>query len=538
MPKLAINHSIKKIKHLLNLAVKIENLLIYLPVVVFCFLFLIYVLIDNTPPHWDAGRHLSNFTTYYENLKYGITLTGVKPNALTDGIHNFFQFYGYYPPLVYWLAIPVTALLSLSYQVVLLNNLFWIILFFLSSVFYLRANNISKPTIAIITMFLVSSPFVIGNFRELQLDMPLVAIVVFIMYRLELYTQNQSTKNLILVSLGVGAGLMVKWTFVIISPLLIVIWSVSYFVKKGLNLNSLGRFFNLAFVSGVFTLAFCLSWYSANLTRLALDLGQNGNRQGITEGDPQGITKASFDYYLKGILTEHILTPWLFIFGLFVGLAIYYFIKKYRKARESTEFTKFNLSLLLSGLVFFVIFYLYCMNQGNKDLRYIVVFYFCYIAIFGAVIDFAWQHISSNILKKVLLGVIIAVSSLNLIYMSVSTKLPVFTTQIAGYPLYLARQNGYTNMNLSKRDWAVNKLILRAYDIRNDYKFSGNSCLLDRYWVKSPTIAVDFDSQPTHSNYGSIWGLATTNEMVISDDKPKSCYIAYSRLGLNIVLHE
>ena len=511
----------------------IPNLVGYAIILIFCLTFIWYVLYDNTPPHWDAGRHLSNLFNYWITIKNGIFQIH-RSNALTDGIRGFAGFYGYYPPMVYYVAMPFMVLFGRNYNVAVASNISWILLLFLSTYFLLKEFKI-KPIANWITLcFLASSPFIIGNSRELQLDIPLLALLIFIIYRFELYIQNSNKKNLLLASVSIGLGLMVKWTFIVFAPLIILAWSLRLFTVQKLNKTSISNFIQLTISSILATLAFSGHWYLNSLTQLKMDLTQNGGKQGIAEGDPQGFTWASFDFYKRAISYEHFTLIWQLILVLAVaGIAsaiIFRRVKQKVALSSLKNLDRNKLFLFGFSCVLFLVMLVYHMLQGNKDIRYVIIFYVSYIGILAVILDWCFEY-CSKYLNWVITSLAIFSFCLMTIYMNSPVKLPELAWNYPDNPIVIAKQSGYTNRHAQNKNWAINNLMVKASNYRKLYNGRADTCRIDKYWIKASSIFVDFDSMPTHSNYGTVWGLAQAQEMQIVDGPKNTCFVAFSRMN-------
>jgi 4-amino-4-deoxy-L-arabinose transferase-like glycosyltransferase len=504
-----------------------QNLTLSLTIIFFLIGFIAYVSIDNTPPHWDAGRHFSNSFDYFEAFKHFIK--NDKPNARTDGLVSLLREYNYYPPAVYLVSIPFLVLFGRTYQAALASNLVWILLLILSWIGLSQKLQFSKLARDVGMLFLLGSPFIIGQSREFQIDFPLLSIIMFCLWRLEAALQKQSLKNICLAAFGMGIGLMVKWSF----ALFIIVYLACYAVNLVLKLHKqkelkLQNLFGYMYIGIISVLAIAGNWYIPNLTRLGIDLNQNANLVGVAEGDPQGFTLNSALYYIRVFTTQYMWLGWMVVFSLVIGLYIYKKIKQTDRKLNLQNLTRWQTFTLFS-VCNFVIMYAYLMNQGNKDVRYGIILIPSLVSFLSF---FVQQLITLNLSlfwQKVVKYSAISVFAVYLLNLSLPlslTSVDVFgSTQI---PVKILGNSGYTNQRLKHRNWGIYPALEKARDEKAEFVLRNDICLSSDYWEAKPIVATDFDPIELHTNYGTVWGLSQQYGLQVGETS-NSCFILVGR---------
>jgi 4-amino-4-deoxy-L-arabinose transferase-like glycosyltransferase len=487
------------------------------------FAFVFYVLYDNTPPHWDAGRHIYNAQQYWQLFK-NIFVTN-KQNGHTDAISSFFRVYYYYPPFVYWVSLPFMAVFGRTYQAALFGNIFWLSSLSFFWVSYSKLVGFSKTAQNVALMFLLSSPFVIGNSRELQLDIPVLAALFGLLYAMEKLIQKISYPNMVIFAAALSCGLVVKWSYIVYAPALIGLYMIRFLwinkqnTKALLEPKILTKINVFIYIIATSLWAIAGSWYLPNLTRLKLDLTQNGKTAGINEGDPQGITIESLIFYLKVIINEHFWLLWL----LFLAVLIIFCAWKIRTVKISNlllKYSNFGFVFLVASLNL-VLMLLYHLNQPNKDTRYAVIFYVSWI-IMIALLTELFQKIYVNskkfeLIKKILLGFASIIFIANIFSLTLPLgKIDWVINKESKFPVVVIGNSGYTNYRTRREDWAIYKALATASNLKNSYLQKADSCIGKSYFSTKLTVAVDFEEMPLHTNYGTVWGLAEQYGLEIS----------------------
>lgn len=194
-----------------------------------------YIQIDNTPPHWDAGRHFANSVRYFEYAKNSVITN--KPNGNTDAIANLLHGYFYYPPLYYYSTVPFLAIFGRGYDAALLVNIFWIIVLFISCYSWLKKLKFSEYSIFFGLSFLLGSSFIIGQSREYQLDFPNLAMIFTLLLSLEKITHKQNYLNLFFVSFVLAVGPLIKWHFILYTIPILLIYFIHWLFINNLKIS-------------------------------------------------------------------------------------------------------------------------------------------------------------------------------------------------------------------------------------------------------------------------------------------------------------
>ncbi|MBC7472611.1 MAG: glycosyltransferase family 39 protein [candidate division SR1 bacterium] len=488
--------------------------------------FLIYLRFDNTPPHWDAGRHYYNSSKYWEWLN--TIFTNKYTNVRLDAAVAFFRSYLYYPPFVYWISLPFQAFFGSTYQASLASNFVWILTLGTFANLWLKRLSFDKIPRFIALAFLLGSPFIIGQSREFQVDLPLLSMLIVTFWSAEKLLQKFDFKNVALFSFIFRFGLMTKWSFGLFVLPIIGLYAARfiYLVKKYRQVS----FSDISFA--VYTLVLsifgiCSLWYLPNIVRLKLDLFQNSQTAGLNEGDPQGLTIESFIFYVKVIVNEYLWLPWLLFFAVIFGFAILTIFKQKDKIKSYLVLNKFSFAILLS--VFnFVLMYLYLMKQGNKDTRYAIILYPSLIVFLAICSQILVRLNRMKALRYISLvaGVVCIANLLNL-------SLPLGNQNIilaenSSFPITVVGATGYTNTRIKDQDWGIYKALEKAKSLKNVYIDRDDSCVGKTPWYTRPSIGVDFDPQPLHTNFGTVWGLSEEYGLQIADTE-KPCFILIGR---------
>lgn len=301
--------------------------------------------LNQNLPHWDMARHLFSVIEY-KNL----WLAFFKGERSIFGVIGF---YNYYPPLVHNLALPFYFVFGKTKDAILYSNFVWILIF-IFSIYFLSLQLFGRKSAVISVLFLLASPMLIGQMREFQLDMPLLAIFalsLYLLFKTDFFRQRLYS---ILFGLSLGAGMLTKWTFFFyVAPAVVIYLAYALSKNKKDLWQIIGNFFLALFVS-VIVAGY---WYLRNVTSIRTDFTANGVAVAKLEGDPVGFNLPAFTWYWKVLMSNFLLLPLslIAVFGLLTGI-----IQK--GTRKKTWFL-FSL---------FVIYYLIFSILPNKDTRYIL----------------------------------------------------------------------------------------------------------------------------------------------------------------------
>jgi 4-amino-4-deoxy-L-arabinose transferase-like glycosyltransferase len=498
------------------------SILIFISVV----FFIIYILFDNTPPHWDAGRHYYNATKYWEWFK--AALSSKRENGHLDAAVSFFRGYLYYPPFVYWVSLPFQFLFGRTYQATLASNFAWIITLGSFTNLWLKKLTFSLTSRVIGLSFLLGSPFIIGQSREFQVDLPLLAILMITFWSMERLVQRFDIRNSLVFALVFCLGLMTKWSFALfVLPILICyLVRFGYLIWKYKQVDISDISFSVySFILSVFGV--CSLWYLPNIVRLKLDLFQNSETAGLREGDPQGFTFDSFLFYIDTIVNQYMWLPWVLFFIVILCVAVFLIIKSKINLREMFTANKLTFALLI-GVFNFVFMYIYLMKQGNKDVRYAIIL-FPSLVLFLAVAGEFIKKLEYFKLLRIFKYLAVTLFMLNLLNLTLPLgSKSMIINSTSKLPLTVVGSSGYTNTRAKHENWAIYSALSKAEDLKNKYIERNDSCVVDGYWFLRPTVGVDFEPMPLHTNYGTVWGLSEQYGLQTGAPE-KSCFVLVGR---------
>lgn len=291
---------------------------------------------DARPPHWDMGRHL------YTSLRYRELLTGLH-------LKTFLLGYFYYPPLYYWVSIPVFGIFGFSLSSAVFTNLFFMLILSLST-FFATKKLFNQNWGMLASIMILTLPMLSGQFKEFQLDAPLSAIAALVL-ALTIYNPNFSNRKLsIWLGLSVGFGMLLKWTFIAFSGPLLIYQIVITIKNKSRNWSNL-------LLSIITTAIISAPWYLHNFRQLGHDIKMGGIGSAVAEGDPTGFAWMAFTWYFKTFFELHL---WFLGTALAAISIIFVLYKKDLRSRLSPY--------LISGAFGYLAFFVF----ANKDARYIM----------------------------------------------------------------------------------------------------------------------------------------------------------------------
>ncbi len=263
----------------------------------------LWITTETRPPHWDMGRHLWTSLHYWELFQ-------------NHQLLPLLQHYAYYPPLLYWAVIPFYILFGVNVEAAVMSNTIFILIL-LFSVYFLGVRIASRAAGLIAAILCLSYPMLITQFKELQLDAPLTAMVALALCLL-LYSEA-FRKPAYSIAFGVvcGLGMLTKWTFVA-CMLLPVIWAVVLAAKADFRERRPRR---LVVAGAAVLLAYTVAspWYAANIQQLQIDTKVNGAEQALREGDPLPGSLAAAVWYVPNLVNQQVFLPGALLFLVGIG---------------------------------------------------------------------------------------------------------------------------------------------------------------------------------------------------------------------------
>ncbi len=298
-----------------------------------------WATIDTRPPDWDTARHLWTTLLYLGALHQ-------------HAILPFLQQYHYYPPLVYWVTLPFYKLFGTNLQIAILSNVIWIAILLSST--YAIGRRVGGRTVGLAAMLLAASyPMFVSQFKELQLDAPLAAMVALALYLL--ISSEGFRRRGYTLAFGVccGLGMLTKWTFIacIAVPAL---YALVLAVIADVRARTPRRVAVIG-VAALLAYAICSPWYTANIQQFRIDMKANGAPQAKLEGDPAVGSFAGNTYYFFNWINQQLFLPGLALFG--AGLTTLGLKRRLRPGMA-------ELLLAVGGM------YLIFTLLPNKDARY------------------------------------------------------------------------------------------------------------------------------------------------------------------------
>lgn len=349
----------------------------------------IWLNLNFRPPHWDMGRHLWNslvYKSFFDNF-FG----GNFSNILNIVFH-----YSYYPPFLYCLTYPLYIFFGSGINsAVLVNAIFILILTF--SVYGIGKYLYNRKIGLLSALLVFSTPMMISQFKEYQLDAPLAAIVALSLFFF-FKTEEFSKRNwCVLLGFSLGLGMLLKWTFVAFLAAPIIYFLTLKFIGLIKSKKSWFKFSvwkNEFILFGVAFLVFG-PWYVRNIKKLLVDFSKNGVSQALIEGDPVTFP-ANLVWQINNLINNHL---YFIIFLLFlVGLVISIFNKEARKKNSPL------IVFIAAGFTIFTIL-------PNKDARYILS-----LIPLISIISVFWIDLFKKKIIKNLLFVVLAVFSVFMFY--------------------------------------------------------------------------------------------------------------------------
>jgi len=206
---------------------------------------------DPLPPAWDEAQHL------LQAQAFGLHLGRFRWDGLWG--QQFLHLNQRYPPLAYWLGIPLAVLHPFSRADGQLLNLGLLGVLVLATqrlgqrVY--RSGEVGWLAAALVLLY----PGITALAHVYMLELPLVVTVTLAFWALWVYGEEPSWRGAVGVGAGVAAVLLTKWTGVLF--LLLPLVAIPLLPHKGIPLVL--RLAHLALGTGV-TLLLCWPWYGAN----------------------------------------------------------------------------------------------------------------------------------------------------------------------------------------------------------------------------------------------------------------------------------
>lgn len=389
---------------------------------------LLWLHAEHRPPHWDMARHLWNSLNYYDFLR------GHDVSSLTTS-------YLYYPPFIYWIASCFYIVFKPTLTAAVMSNMVFISIAAYATYGTGRAIW-GRRTGLLASVFLLTSPMMVTQFKEFQIDAPLTAIVCLVLYFLVASRDFAKRHVSILLGVSLGIGMLTKWTFGFIIALPIGA-SILIGTYKAWQEKSWDRMTNILLC---LLIAYSLAsiWYLPNKHQLVIDLTQNGANAGVREGDPAVGTYTSNIWYGWNLISNQLyLIPFL---AFITGLA-------FTVRKKVLSKNRYPLLLALGTLLFFTML-------RNKDARYTLP------ALAGiAIIATYWISLLKNKLAQNLTSIVLILYGF-IAFTSISLGMRFLPQDLSiaanPYPITLFAQHGYIIAKPSSENWQLEDAIKYA----------------------------------------------------------------------------
>ena len=332
---------------------------------------IVWLKIDTNLSHWDMARQLF-ISAKYQSLWHDFFAGHI-------GILYIFGFYAYYPMVIHHLALLFYWIFGADQDAAVYSNIIWIFIL-LFSVFNISRKYWDIKSGIIAMLVILSSPILIGQMREFQIDLPLTSIVSLTLYLLIKSENFNNNKYSVLIGVVAGIGMLTKWTYLAYAGPAIVLFLIFGLRQKDKRNNVIKN----VIIAFLVTIAICGYWYIKNLEFLKHDFATNGIAVAKLEGDPVGFTSQAFSWYLKFLNRDYLYLP----------LAILILVSLLYSTVLNKDIFKKTWPLVFLAVVYYLIFSI----LPNKDARYIMP-----VMVIIAVIISSLVSISKKMIYQILL---------------------------------------------------------------------------------------------------------------------------------------
>lgn len=311
---------------------------------------------DNYPPHWDMANHLRHSLAYTDAF-LAINETE-SPRALLRSIYYFFiDMETYYPPFVYWLSVPFVLVFGRNFDAITASNSILLVVYTFS-LYGIGLKLWNRATGLLTALVGLSFPFIVGQFHEFQLDMPLTVLAATGLWILLQTNKFQHPGWSFAFGAITGFGMLTKWPFpaFIIGPAiyLAIVRFIELRQAKAHWVDYRALAYNLALAGlGLFLTAG--PWYFTNLESLKRNLLVNWET-GTGEGDPPPLSAKSLRLYSDVLIQAQLRL--LLLIPFVIGLL-------------TTLLNRQNLRRNLPAVAMIVGGYVIMTLYNNKDYRFI-----------------------------------------------------------------------------------------------------------------------------------------------------------------------
>ncbi len=382
-----------------------------LAIIIFYSIFNFYTF-DLAGPSADAGTHALLGLFYHDLIRDWFA----QPTFSFSKIYNYgITYLTYYPKITIYYPPFFHLLVSLSYFIFgvsffsakIVEISFSVLSLF--SVYLLGKELFEKKVGLLATIVLMTSPIFVFWSRDLLIDIPLIFYFTITAF---LYIRWLKKKDKASFFLGVifgSFGLLTKWQFLIIFPILFLYTAIAY-RKKLLPL--LASFMLTFLVMSPYLLV------SFKIGALSLQY-EAGVQTGESMNFPKWNELAAWTYYLEVFLfkkpdTYHA-EQFMFPLSLLIMISFLYYLFK---GKEHRAF------VLIWVAVFYIFFVFFDIKQDRFTMPYLQIFSIVFASVF---FNFINKHKKYTMLVSILLGALIVAQ----FYYSIAS-LPHFSEPVDG----------------------------------------------------------------------------------------------------------
>lgn len=316
----------------------------------------VWVIVDRTPPAWDAAEHLSLSMNFWWTLTRGEWFSA-------EGWRHLWMLSPKYPPVLYLVTAGIHTLLGPGPDIAIVANAVFALLLLIAT--YGLGRHLFSPQIGLLAAGLtLLMPRLLRIALDFQLDYALTALVVVSFWCLTVWRDaNDAPRRwawIVAFGLSYGLALMTKQ-----SALLFLLVPLAWVIATTLWQRRWGGLLQL-FIGGLVTIAVMLPWLSVNWLFQFSILGNTNVAAAQAEGDPMLNTLAAWTYYWRDLPSA---VSWGLLIVPLVGIVFWAIgLLPGRKSSLQLDGTPTGRLWLLAYIVGG-----YVLWSGilNKDLRYI-----------------------------------------------------------------------------------------------------------------------------------------------------------------------
>jgi 4-amino-4-deoxy-L-arabinose transferase-like glycosyltransferase len=350
---------------------------------------MLWVSLDQRPPHWDKANHLANSLVLYDSFS---------PARALDWLET----YTYYPPFAYWVTDLFYAVIQrVDVWVAVLSQSTFLAVLILAT--YGIGSTLWSNRVGLLSaLFVVTTPMLVSSFKDYMLDAPLMAMTTLALYLLIRAESFSIRRYAILFGLVCGAGLLTKWSFVLAMALPTALAGFLA-LRVAVSTRTWTRLVNLG-AAGLVAIVVSAPWYLHNLSSLSRDASYYNTATATGKVGPSEVAslQSLVWYAWNAVSNQLFLVPFLlFLAGLILLL----------RRPGAVRANLFPLLLIVGTYVSFTF-------VANKDPRYTMP-----LLPGIAVVATYWITGLQARLRSAVVGVVVAYGAFTFLVMSFGTSL-------------------------------------------------------------------------------------------------------------------